>query len=319
MSPVRDDKDSAADQQDLTVALKRAAVYTNSFVGLDRLLRATGFRTNAQRFEGGGPSGAASEIAEFFLINSRLCRNDRETQESIRGYFSDVSMVMLSMLGRRRVAKESGIALPAALPLPLALDEAILKRRSVRSFTGDPISLPYLATILRATGGVTAETAVELEVGQPVTLRFRVTASGGGLYPIDVFVAVLNVRGLARGIYCYNPLEHSVTAVAANEGIDALLECFAVPEEVISVRRANCIFMFVGQPWRSMRKYGARGMRFVFIEAGAMAQNTALATTALGYGSVDCASIYDDEVHELLRLDGIGSSLIHTIVVGCPA
>jgi SagB-type dehydrogenase family enzyme len=152
-----------------------------------------------------------------------------------------------------------------------------------------------------------------------VTLRFRATASGGGLYPVDVFVAVLNVRGLPRGIYCYNPPEHSVTAVAGTDGVAALLECFAVPEEVISVRRANVVLLFVGQPWRSMRKYGARGMRFAFMEAGAMAQDVALATTALGYGSVDCASIYDDEVHEVLRLDGVASALIHTIVVGCPA
>ena len=58
---------------------------------------------------------------------------------------------------------------------------------------------------------------------------------------------------------------------------------------------------------------------FSAIAAGAMAQNVALATTALGYGSVDCASIYDDEVHEVLRFDGVASALIHTIIVGCPA
>lgn len=211
-----DDVDPAADGQDSRAAVKMAAVYTNSFMGVDRVLRATGFRTNAQRFEAECLSGAGSDVAEMFLVNSRLRRNDRETEESIKGYFSDVSMVMLSMLGRRRAAKESGIALPVALPLPIALSEAILRRRSVRSFTGDSMDFAYMATVLRAAGGVTAETTVELETGQPVTLRSRATASGGGLYPVDLFVAVLNVRGLSRGIYCYDSLHHAVAPVSGD-------------------------------------------------------------------------------------------------------
>jgi SagB-type dehydrogenase family enzyme len=307
--------DAAIDER----ALKRLAVYINSFVGVDRAHQTTGFRTNAQRFEANCSPGSATDIAQSFLVNSRLCRNDRETEESVRAYFSDSSMVMLSMLGQRRAAKEGAIKLPAALPLPLALGETLSRRRSIRSFTGDTMTIAYLGTILRASCGVTAETTVELETGQPVTLRFRTNASGGGLYPVDVLVAVLNVRELPRVIYCYNPLEHSLMPVSDIDGVGALLECFAVPEEVISVRRANVVLLFIGEPWRSMRKYGVRAMRFVFLEAGAMAQDVALATTALGYGSVDCASIYDDEVHEVLGLDGVASSLVHTMVVGCPA
>jgi SagB-type dehydrogenase family enzyme len=68
-----------------------------------------------------------------------------------------------------------------------------------------------------------------------------------------------------------------------------------------------------------MRKYGNRGLRFLFLEAGAMAQNIHLACEALGLGSFDCASVYDDEVHEALGIDGLHESLLHTVIIGAGA
>jgi SagB-type dehydrogenase family enzyme len=76
------------------------------------------------------------------------------------------------------------------------------------------------------------------------------------------------------------------------------------------------LLLLVGRPWRSMRKYGARGMRHVFLEAGAMAEHVHLAATALGLGSVDCSSVYDDEAHEALGMDGLYEALLHVVVVG---
>jgi hypothetical protein len=65
-----------------------------------------------------------------------------------------------------------------------------------------------------------------------------------------------------------------------------------------------------------MRKYGDRGLRFVFIEAGAIAENIHLPTVAFVYGSVDCASVHEDEIHDALGIDGGDEALIHAIVLG---
>jgi SagB-type dehydrogenase family enzyme len=87
---------------------------------------------------------------------------------------------------------------------------------------------------------------------------------------------------------------------------------------LVTEREAAAICFLVARPWRSMRKYGDRGMRFVFLEAGAMAQNIALVAVALGLGSVDCGSFYDDEVHETLDIDGVYETLIHAVFLGTP-
>jgi SagB-type dehydrogenase family enzyme len=89
-----------------------------------------------------------------------------------------------------------------------------------------------------------------------------------------------------------------------------------MPDEQISVSRANAVFLLIGQPWKSMRKYGPRGLRLLFLEAGAISQNVHLATAALGLGSVDCASVYDDEAHEVLGLDGLHEVLLHVLILG---
>jgi SagB-type dehydrogenase family enzyme len=92
-----------------------------------------------------------------------------------------------------------------------------------------------------------------------------------------------------------------------------------VPDELISLGRANVVFLLVGRPWKTMRKYGARGMRFLFLEAGAITQHINLAAVAAGFGSVECGSVYDDEVHEVLQLDGVYEAVLHSVVVGAPA
>ena len=98
--------------------------------------------------------------------------------------------------------------------------------------------------------------------------------------------------------------------------IERLVGCFSVREEVITLQRAATVALLVARPWRSMRKYGPRGLRYALLEAGAIAQNIHLATQALGFASVDCASVVDDEVHETLGLDGLYQTLVHAIILG---
>jgi nitroreductase len=57
-------------------------------------------------------------------------------------------------------------------------------------------------------------------------------------------------------------------------------------------------------------------MRHALLEAGAIAAHINLAAAALGLGSVDCSSLFDDEVHEALGVDGIYEAVVHAVVVG---
>ena len=294
-----------------------AAIFANSTRALHFWVRSTGFRTHGLRYRSLSHSNDA-RIAEDFLLNSRSVRQDRELEASVQSYFFDPGVVTSGMLGQEDMTGIQRVNLPTGVRLRRELGDVLGQRRSQRTYTGDPLPQDYLATIVRSAGAITGQTDVDLMGGGHVTVRFRTAPSGGGLYPIDIYVASLRVDGLERGLYRYDPLSDTLMHSGNREDVDELLSTFSVPEELITLAQANVIFLLVGHPWRSMRKYGSRGTRFLFLEAGSIAQNVHLATEALGFGSVDCASVYDDEAHEVMRLDGLYQTLLHTIIVGNP-
>ncbi len=301
----------------LDVARANAAAAANSFKTVAPWARATGFRTQELRLRALGTLPEC-RLAEEFLVNSQFSRGNRETEASIQEYFADESVVMLSLAGQGPERATDALALPESVELNMSLGDVLGARRSCRSYTGDSLRLDYLGTLLRSAAGITAHGEVVLAHGERRTLSFRAAPSAGGLYPIHLYTLALDVEGLARGVYVYDPLADRLVARGDAACVERCLGCFCVPDELISISRANAIFLFVAQPWRSMRKYGPRGLRFAFMEVGSMAENIHLAAGALGFGSVDCASYYEDEVHEALEIDGVFQSMLHSIVVGCP-
>jgi len=309
----------ADDEQvpDSSVAVTLAAVYYNSFKSLAPRAAATGFRSNSLRHRQIGAGSRLPRVAEEFLLNSKLKRGDRETATSVETYFGDAGLKMLSLTGAE-LAAPNDRPLAHGVNLPMRFDAVVAKRHTVRSFTGDPWDFDHLCTSLRVGGGVTRAATVPLMSGGDVTLRFRAAPSGGGIYPVELCVVALRIEGLPRGIYRFNPTKDALVHQGGEDAADRFVASCAVPDESISLSRACAVVALVGYPWRSMRKYGPRGLRLAFLEAGAIAEHLNLAVTALGYGSVDCASFYDVEAEEALGLDGHHQVLLHTVVIGCP-
>src|SRR5262249_10883505 len=160
---------------------------------MDPWVHSTGFRTNALRFCTLGHSNDP-RVAEYFLVNTRLRRNDRESEQSVTNYFADASVVMLSLLGEELKTGLREVSLPEAVKLRMELEETINRRRSIRRFSGDTMELSYLAALVRAAAKITCQAHVTLSSGGHSTLRFRTTPSGGGLYPIDLYLVALNVK-----------------------------------------------------------------------------------------------------------------------------
>lgn len=300
------------DKHDIDSRLAMGAVIANNVRPANPLIVSTGLRTHASRYEA-LRNVSGGRVAEEFLINSRLRRGDVEMGLSVASYFSEQAVAMLALVGRENKRGRHCVSLPESVELPMNLGEVIRRRRSVRAYSGDAMPLAYLATIIRASCGITGHTAGR--DGFP-GLALRSTPSGGALYPIDLHIAARHVEGLPHGLYVYDPHSDELWQTGEAEGVTALLEALALSGQVITEKQASAVCLLVGRPWRSMRKYGARGMRYVFLEAGAMAEHISLAAVALGIGSVHCASFYDDEAHEGLEVDGLYEALIHSVFLG---
>jgi SagB-type dehydrogenase family enzyme len=81
-------------------------------------------------------------------------------------------------------------------------------------------------------------------------------------------------------------------------------------------RNASLIIFITAIFERSVFKYGDRGYRFIFLEAGHVAQNINLVSNALGLGSVNIGGFFDREIDDFLDLDGVTHSTIYMIAIG---
>ena len=205
--------------------------------------------------------------------------------------------------------KRYSSARPVSLPTPETeeggpLWDTIRKRRSVRDFGDETISLKPLSQLLWATQGITAREG---------HLSFRAAPSAGALYPVETYLVVNNVEGLLQGVYHYAVDGHELERV--KEG-DFRLKVSRAALDQDMCAEANVVFVWTAVFNRSKWKYKQRAYRYVYLDAGHICQNLALAAVALGLGSCSIAAFYDDEVNELLGVDGKEESALFFCAVG---
>lgn len=242
---------------------------------------------------------AFAPLAASFHENSKFTR-DRQINyaESVQHFESELNAMRA---GPDRFEGALTVALDDE-PLPLApLGELAARRRShVGGWAGDtPLTRRSLATIL-ATAVGTAE-------------QHRPAPSAGGLYPVECYVAVMNVSGLAPGIYYYAPGARELRCVDPADPTEALRTSCMQPE---NHRGAGAVVLLTGVFSRSTSKYAERGYRFVLLEAGHIGQGICLAAESLSTHTLCLSGFYDHEVDGLLQLDARVESVVHSIVLG---
>ena len=169
----------------------------------------------------------------------------------------------------------------------VSVEEALLKRRSVRDYTGEALTLPEVAQLLWAAQGITEPTGK------------RTAPSAGALYPLEVYLVVGSVEGVTPGIYRYQPLQHELVKVCAGESRAALAEA-ALHQESIEQGAIDIVIAAVYE--RTTSKYGNRGVRYVYMEAGHAAENLYLQAEAMNLGTVVIGAFSDEPVKQVLNL-----------------
>jgi SagB-type dehydrogenase family enzyme len=219
----------------------------------------------------------------------------------------------LQLSSTRAVKRLGGprVALPPPRPPSATLWEAIEGRATCRSFAAGALAAADLATILHAGYGVTH--VLETDVGR---LPLLAVPSGGALYPLELFVAALRVDGLEPGIYHFDPLLPGLEILRGALDAEAIGALSTYPE----IASACAALLFVVAVFgRARFKYGLRAYRFALLEAGHLAQNVVLASTALELAAVPLGGFYDRRTDEFLDLDGVNESTLYAIAVGLPA
>lgn len=213
--------------------------------------------------------------------------------------------------GRPETYKRYPQAVKVQLPEP-AHEEGppiwtiISQRRSVRNFTSDAMRMEDLSQLLWACQGITSRRNGH---------DFRASPSAGALYPVETYLVANNVEGVDSGVYHYTIPGHQLDLLKKRDFRRDVARSALDQEMAYS---APIVFIWTGIFQRSKWKYGQRGYRYVYMDAGHLVENLALAAIALGLGSCQIGALYDDEANAIIGVDGEEESVIYMSVVGRP-
>lgn len=169
----------------------------------------------------------------------------------------------------------------------VSIEETLLKRRSVRDYTGEALTLEEVSQLLWAAQGTTDPRG------------FRTAPSAGATYPLETYLVVGDVGNLTEGVYRYESAEHKLVKVLDGDW-RAQLAGAALGQSWVKNGAVNIVFTAIYE--RTTGRYGDRGIQYVHMEVGHAAQNVYLQATALGLGTVVIGAFHDDQVSEILKL-----------------
>jgi len=180
------------------------------------------------------------------------------------------------------------------LPEPLtkglvSLEETIAKRRSIRHFSREFLTLQELSQLLWAGNGISRGNF------------YHTYPSAGALYPIEIYVVAQNVHKLQEGMFHYVPHKHCIELIKPGRFLYRLSE---VSYGQSAINECSVAFIITVVLSRSLKKYGDRAERYVQIEVGHVGQNILLQAVALGLGAVPMGAFIDDGLRDEFRMEG---------------
>jgi SagB-type dehydrogenase family enzyme len=179
----------------------------------------------------------------------------------------------------------------------LSLEECILRRRSIRSYLRDELSLEEISQLCWSAQGITG-------LRDP----YRAAPSAGATLPLELYLVK------SDGLFKYVAQGHRLLMLSGEDLRRKLAEV-ALAQDVVARVPVDFVITVVWE--RITGRYGQRGEMYAYEEAGHAAQNIHLQAVALGLGSVPVGAFSDAGVKQVLSL-AKGEAPVYIIPVGHP-
>ncbi len=177
-------------------------------------------------------------------------------------------------------------------------------RRSKRKYRPLALSDSDLALLCWACQGITAQAG---------SFRFRTAPSAGALYPIETYLAINNCSGIQPGFF-HLEIDTFKLHRLTNGPPGQLLAHAALNQNFLG--NSSVVFIWSAILRRNMCKYKHRGLRYILMDVGHICQNLLLAAQALNLSACPVGAFFDEEINDLLALDGEEESVIYMAAVG---
>jgi len=223
--------------------------------------------------------------------------------ESMLGLFINEAKVVEELLD------ENTIYLPEKkAKIKTKFSEVLAGRHSTRQFVYEMMDKATFSTILKYSFGISDRITTAGDVTAPTTYY----PSGGGLYPIDVYLYVHHVSGISQGIYKYQPHSHTLYPLEV-EHVNP--SSFFVGDMLDTENMNFCVF-FEYSINKNYVKYGELALSNTLIELGGISHNFDLVCHSVNFTTCPYAGFDKRKIERVLDLDGVNDHIIFTNVCG---
>ena len=187
-------------------------------------------------------------------------------------------------------------------PARTPLDDLLERRATCRNFDlAQPVSMAHMSALLQRVFGVQgmeelAPGAVALKKNHP---------SGGALHPVEAYLVVQRVEGLASGLYHYNVEAHALDLLRELPPDDARAFAMTAVAGQEYFADAPVMVVMAARFARSMWKYRnhPKIYRAILLEMGHISQNLYLTATEMNLGAFITAAINEVEIEQAFGLE----------------
>ena len=186
------------------------------------------------------------------------------------------------------------------------LPKIIADRHSTRKYSDGCLSLEELSYLLWTTQGLKVIHSEEWGSAE------KVVPSAGMVHCIETYLYIDRADGIKKGVYRYLPKEQRIIEVNMSDDCAQKLNS-AMKEQVFG---AAVVFLWAAVPYKMEWCYMQVAHKMIAIEAGHICQNLYLAAESINCGCCAISAYHQDEIDNLLGLDGEDEFVIYTATVG---
>ena len=230
-----------------------------------------------------------------------------DTVQGMRDSGTETPEQMRAAFGPPPVAAPSRGTASASLPLPraepTAFDQLLGRRVTCRNFDEDrPLPGAMLAQLLQRVFSVQAQ----VHACEDTVFFKKTSPSGGGLHPVEAYLVVQNVEGVAPGLYHYHALDHALEPLPS-PGLPLREFAMQAVAHQHWFADAHVLVLLAPRFDRTFWKYRhhAKAYRVIALEAGHLSQTLYLSATEAGLGAFITGAINEVPVEQAFGLDPI--------------
>ncbi len=203
---------------------------------------------------------------------------------------------------------DSGLRIALPRTARSDFDHLLARRATCRNFdAGKPLPQALFAQLMERVFSAQSH----VRVSDDTVFLKKTSPSGGGLHPVEAYLIVQNVEGVAPGLYHYHSVAHALEPLPAPDRPLHALAMAAVAEQHWFAN-AHVMVLLAPRYDRSFWKYRnhAKAHRAITLEAGHLSQTLYLSATEAGLAAYITCAINEVPLEQAFALDPISSGAL---------